>query len=537
MKRKCSEMACWTLAIMLGLFTSTTLIVLGQNQQVWVNVSLHAVIESAGVFAALTLAALLSALHTNNTFNYRITTAMGLSAMGVLDLFHAAITPGSTFIWLHGFATIFGGLLFMGGYLKGLQFGRNMQFILPILSGIIAAITGILLIRFYEFLPNAFLNNQFSPGILLVNVLGGLMFLAAAWRFYTHYQDNRTPEALLFTLMSLLFGVAGLAFPYSNIWNATWWIWHLLRLAAYSLSLGYASYIFLETFKHLKNSETMLKTVLSSLDSGIITINAQGLILNCNPAVERMFGYSAASLAGNHVMQLIGKTHDCSLGQRADGSSFPIDIDISDITQDDNSLFILQIIDITEHSMKEQQLNHQAQHDALTQLPNRLLLIDRLTQSIAQAHRHGKMFAVMFIDLDNFKPINDKYGHHAGDNILKQVASQLKQCIREGDTAARLGGDEFVLIILDISSIDDCEKVAAKILHDISGEFELEGKSQQISCSIGISLYPQHGKDAATLVIQADKAMYQAKMKGRNNYSLYNASENTMSTSSITEAA
>ncbi|WP_124950614.1 diguanylate cyclase domain-containing protein [Sulfuriferula thiophila] len=537
MKRKCSEIACWTLAIMLGLFFITVLLVSGQNQRGWVNIPLHAVIETAGVFAAWMLAALLSALHSNNTFNYRITTAMGLSAMGVLDLFHAAIAPGSTFIWLHGFAMLFGGLLFMGVYLSRLRFGKNMQFVLPIISGTTAAITGLLLIRFTGFLPNAFKNDQFAPEILLVNVLGGSMFLIAARRFYGHYKDNRTPEALLFTLMSFMFGIAGLAFPYSSIWNATWWIWHLLRLAAYSLSLGYAAYVFLETFKHLRNSETMLKTVLGSLDSGIITVNAQGEILNCNPAVERMFGYSASSLTGSHAMQLVRQSQDCSLGLRADGSSFPVDIDISDITQDGNPLFILQIIDITERSKKEQQLHYQAEHDALTQLPNRLLLIDRLTQSIAQAHRHGKMFAVMFIDLDNFKPINDEYGHHAGDTILKQVASQLKQCIREGDTAARLGGDEFVLIILDISSVSDCEKVAAKILHDISGEFELEGKPRQISCSIGISLYPQHGHDAATLVIQADKAMYLAKMNGRNNYRLYNAPEKTINTPSIIEAA
>ena len=202
-----------------------------------------------------------------------------------------------------------------------------------------------------------------------------------------------------------------------------------------------------------------------------------------------------------------------------------MNIDLSPITQDDNKLFILQISDITEHRMREQQLSHQAHHDTLTQLPNRLLFMDRLSQSIAQAHRHEQMFAVMFLDLDNFKQINDKLGHHVGDRLLDHVAKCLNGCIREGDTVARLGGDEFVLIILDVTNIEDCETVAKKILSTISGDFELAGKPHQITCSIGISLYPLHGEDADTLIIQADTAMYQVKMGGRNNYCLYNVPE------------
>lgn len=120
----------------------------------------------------------------------------------------------------------------------------------------------------------------------------------------------------------------------------------------------------------------------------------------------------------------------------------------------------------------------------------------------------------MFLDLDNFKLINDRLGHHVGDRLLEHVAQRLNECIREGDTVARLGGDEFVLIVLDVCNIKDCETVARKIMKDICDEFEVDGKPHRITCSIGISLYPLHSVDADTLIIHADTAMYQAKMGG-----------------------
>ena len=525
MKHGHAEEFRWTFTALLCVFLTVTLVINSLSKSTWVSIPLHSAIETAGAFAALALAALLSFLHASDTPSYRISTAMGLSAMGMLDLLHAAIAPGDAFIWLHGLAMAFGGLLFMGVYLEGLRFGSRTRFALPILAGVVAALMGLLISRFITILPHALSGNQFASGISIVNILGGLLFLAAAQRFYSIHRAQPSPETLLFTLMSLMFGMAGLAFPFSNLWDATWWMWHLLRLAAYALSLGYVAVLFSEIFKNLRNNEALLRTVLESLDSGIVTVDAKGTISSCNPAVERMFGYLASSLAGKNIKLLMSHTCDWTLGQRADGSSFPMNIDLSPITQDDNKLFILQISDITEHRMREQQLSHQAHHDTLTQLPNRLLFMDRLSQSIAQAHRHEQMFAVMFLDLDNFKQINDKLGHHVGDCLLDHVAKCLNGCIREGDTVARLGGDEFVLIILDVTNIEDCETVAKKILSTTSGGFELAGKPHQITCSIGISLYPLHGEDADTLIIHADTAMYQVKMGGRNNYCLYNVPE------------
>ncbi len=507
----------WVLTAVLCALIVMTAAIDSRTHWIWINIPFHSVIETTGAFAALILAALMLFLHTDSTPPYRISIAMGLSVMGLLDLFHASTPPGEAFVWLHGMATALGGMFFLGVYLDGMRFGNRIRFALPILASTVAVFAGLLITRFTSFLPPALLDNQFASWSLLVNILGGMMFLAAAQRFYSIQRVTPSAEVRLFALMSLMFGLAGFAFPFSNLWDATWWMWHVLRLVAYALSLAYVAALFLEIFKNLRSSEALLRMVLASLDSGIVTVNARGEILSCNPAVERMFGYFSSDLSGKNIKLLM---RDATLGQRADGSTFPMNIEISPIMQD-NKLFILQISDITEHRMREQYLNHQAHHDPLTQLPNRLLFMDRLSQSIAQAHRHKQIFAVMFIDLDNFKQVNDKLGHHAGDRLLEQVAGSLNGCIREGDTVARLGGDEFVLIILDIASIGDCETVAKKILNAISAGFELAGHIHHVTCSIGISLYPFHGEDVDTLIIRADTAMYQVKLAGRHDYRLY----------------
>lgn len=524
MKHNITDHNYGSLAAILGALLTVALMIHLLNRWAWVNIPVHSVIETTGAFAALTLAALLSFLHTDHTPSYRLSTAMGLAAMGMLDLLHAAVLPGAAFIWLHGWATALGGLFFLGVCFKNRRFGDRARFALPIFAAAIATVSGVLVTRYTAILPDALLDNRFGSETLLINVLGGLMFLVAAQRFYSIHRAHPSTEVRLFALMSLMFGLAGLAFPFSNLWDATWWVWHILRLVAYGLSLGYVADLFLQLFKKLKDNEALLRTVLENLDSGIVTVNASGIILSCNPAVERMFGYSSGHLLGREMKVLMRSHCDSTHGQRADDSCFPMDMDLSLATHG-NQVYILQIIDITEHRMREQQLSHQAHHDTLTQLPNRLLFMDRLSQSIAQAHRHKQIFAMMFLDLDNFKLINDRLGHPAGDRLLAQVAQRLNLCIREGDTVARLGGDEFVLIVLDINTIEDCETVARKILGAISLDFELTGKSYPITCSIGISLYPLHGTDAEALIIHADTAMYQVKMKGRNSYCLYDAPE------------
>jgi len=167
------------------------------------------------------------------------------------------------------------------------------------------------------------------------------------------------------------------------------------------------------------------------------------------------------------------------------------------------------------------EIEHLAYHDALTGLPNRPLFIDRLIVSIAQASRSKSKLAVFFLDLDRFKDINDSLGHSVGDHLLKAVADRVRRCVREGDTVARFGGDEFTLLVPQIENIEDAAKIAQKIIETLKIPFNVHDRELFVTTSIGISLHPNDGLDAETLVRNADSAMYRAKDTGRDNYQLY----------------
>ncbi len=177
--------------------------------------------------------------------------------------------------------------------------------------------------------------------------------------------------------------------------------------------------------------------------------------------------------------------------------------------------------DITERKQIEEKIKHMAFHDALTFLPNRILFHDRLTLVLAHAHRNKEMFAVLFLDLDRFKDINDTLGHTMGDQLLRDVANRLKGCIREEDTIARFAGDEFTLLLLGITEAEHVRNIAQKILDAVKQPLMLGGHELSITTSIGIAIYPGNGEDVETLLKNADTAMYHAKEQGRNNYQFY----------------
>lgn len=176
---------------------------------------------------------------------------------------------------------------------------------------------------------------------------------------------------------------------------------------------------------------------------------------------------------------------------------------------------------IKELEQTQLRLKHLALHDSLTDLPNRNLFHDHLNKSVARAKRQEGMLAVLFIDLDEFKNINDKLGHSVGDLMLLSVAKRLTECIRESDIVARMGGDEFTVILDDVNSVDDTAMVAEKILEAMSVPFVLEGNKISITASIGISVYPNDSSDKDTLMKNSDTAMYMAKKKGKNNYRFF----------------
>jgi len=215
-----------------------------------------------------------------------------------------------------------------------------------------------------------------------------------------------------------------------------------------------------------------------------------------------------------------GRWRGEAAGRRRDGSIFPQEISLTAI---EGGGMVCVVRDITERTYAEEQIKHLAYHDALTGLPNRLLFKDRLTVALSHAQRDKTRLAVLFLDLDRFKVINDSLGHNIGDQLLQSVANRIQNGLRDSDTVARLGGDEFTLLLPHLSRSDDAAPIAQKLLEALRQPFLLEGREFLITTSIGISLFPEDGTDAETLIKNADTAMYQAKEQGRDNYQLFNA--------------
>ncbi len=191
-------------------------------------------------------------------------------------------------------------------------------------------------------------------------------------------------------------------------------------------------------------------------------------------------------------------------------------------------------MNITERKLAEQRIEHMAQHDSLTGLPNRVLLKDRISQAVLHANRGRTPVAVLFIDLDRFKNINDSLGHEAGDRLLQTVAKRIRTCLREGDTVSRLGGDEFVIVLPEIHGAHDVSIVAAKVLETLSQPYHLHDHDLHVSASIGVAIFPEDGEDAETLMRNADAAMYHAKDSGRANYQFFTEQMNVASKRRVT---
>jgi len=192
---------------------------------------------------------------------------------------------------------------------------------------------------------------------------------------------------------------------------------------------------------------------------------------------------------------------------------------ISVVRNEQNEIcnYIAIYTNITPLKTAQKALEHMAYYDRLTGLPNRTMLFDRLEQSFACNYRNQTLLAVCYMDLDGFKPVNDTLGHAAGDELLKAVATRLRNILRAEDTAARLGGDEFVLLINNLENKEICQLALNRVMQQIQSPFIIQGKTVQIGASIGVSFYPEHGTNADQLLRTADQAMYAIKRTGKNN--------------------
>ena len=225
--------------------------------------------------------------------------------------------------------------------------------------------------------------------------------------------------------------------------------------------------------------------------------------------------------------QTVGLTANCILIRR-DGFESAIEDSAAPIHDRHGQVTGAVIVfrDVSAARAVRQKMAHLAHHDFLTDLPNRGLLSDRIANAIALARRHGKQRAVLFLDLDRFKQINDSLGHPTGDELLQSVAQRLRACVRGADTVSRQGGDEFVVLLSEIEHAEDAGRSAEKILLALAAPHDIAERQLHVTASIGISIYPDDGPDAETLIRCADTAMYHAKDKGRNNYQFFNQDMN-----------
>jgi diguanylate cyclase (GGDEF)-like protein/PAS domain S-box-containing protein len=279
--------------------------------------------------------------------------------------------------------------------------------------------------------------------------------------------------------------------------------------------------------------------VLETADEGIITLDEQCIIQSLNPAAEKIFGYNKEELVGSSFSRLlvpsdverfispdgqpIPFSHQELTGLRKSREIFFLLLSTSEGKVSNTRFFTVMARDNSERHIFESELEYLATHDTLTGLPNRSLLNDRLQQAITQCARAKKLAAVLFIDLDRFKIINDSIGHAAGDIVLKEVAERLRSCLREGDSVARNGGDEFTVVLPMLNDSGDAAVIAQKVLVALAQPFTLNHEEFLIGGSIGISIYPSDGSYSDNLLKNADTAMYLAKAAGGNAYRFHSA--------------
>ncbi|HVT51962.1 MAG TPA: EAL domain-containing protein [Dongiaceae bacterium] len=287
----------------------------------------------------------------------------------------------------------------------------------------------------------------------------------------------------------------------------------------------------------LRASETRFRQLADATFEGIL-IHVAGRIVDANAAIAKLIGRPLERLTGTQVMDYVAETSRpilkkhmeteidaaCEVEFKADdGSVVPTEVLTRTIQSDEGAATVLAVRDISERREAEERIRHMAHHDALTGLPNRRMFVDRLYQVLARSKRDGTTVAVLCLDLDRFKHVNDLGGHAAGDELLRQVARRLNDSIRTEDTAARLGGDEFAVIQVGVAHPDGPGIMAERLVKAISKSFDLGGQQTMIGTSIGIALYPGDGEEGEDLVRAADTALYRAKEAGRGTFRFFEA--------------
>ena len=486
---------------------------------------------------------------------------LGVSFLGVglLDLLHTMSYPGmpgatidgsshaSMFFWLVARTLAAGALLVYVSLPVGpmVTVARKRFAVLFVLGLVgIAAMFGWLAL---DFLPVFFVVGQGVTPLKVtlewLVVALNLTTMVVLWLRRVHMRNEcglaLSFAAALSAASELFFTISG-----ARVSDAANLIGHGYKVAAY-LYLFHATFneALRRPLERMAVQSMRERLTLNVAPDGVLWVDQKGTIMMANPAMEELTGYSPSELLGCDVNIFLPphlrEQHSHTLHSyfaaprsrvmglldlklmRKDGRMLPVDISLGNWQDEGVSHAIAYIRDLTERSKFEESLRHKATHDELTGLPNRWLFRLQLEQALARASRRNQRVAVLFLDLDQFKNVNDSFGHATGDALLVQVGVRILSVLRESDTLARLGGDEFAILLSDVVEVDEAVSVGAKLLLSLQASYRLQEQNIYSGGSLGLAFYPDDATDSETLLRYADMAMYQAKQAGRGTYTCY----------------
>jgi diguanylate cyclase (GGDEF)-like protein/PAS domain S-box-containing protein len=529
--------------------------------------SLHTILEFLSITVSFAIAIQGWMIFPHHLSRYRLWYSGTFLAIGIIDLFHTLSYKGmpgliitgssvqkATWFWIAARLTQ-ACMLFLIMFFQNKQVQSKKKNIVFIFSLLYAFVVSFIIIRYEQKLPLLVIEGEGTTDLKnLLEYIVTLFYVLTAFMMLLSYKKQPKKSDLDLILALVFLFLSELLFTlYKNVYDLQNFLGHLYKGISY---IYFMKGIYIATIKEpydaqqkaeeeLRKREKHLKTITSSLGEGVIVLDREKKATFINQEAERLLGYQKEELLGE---TLHDKIHYCKADKsdfppeecpihktisfkktyrveedffiRKDGAMLPIAY-VSTPMIDDNGEVTGSVIvfrDITERKKYDEKIKYQAYHDALTGLPNRRYLIEKLKSELKKAEKHNSQIAILYLDLDNFKNINDSFGHVMGDLLLKNVA-QCLTAIHPNCFIARLGGDEFAVLLSGDAL--DVEEIAYKTIQTLSQPIMLENKEVFITTSVGISIYPKDGNNEMTLIQHADMAMYDAKKKGKNQFSLY----------------
>jgi len=516
-------------------------IVTGLGVDSFVSIPLHSVLEATGGMIAIVISMIFYVKYRHaSRFTHFNTSTAALLAMGIIDIFHASVMPGELFVWLHSIAVFFGGILFTGVWISERKVTSRIYALIPVFFVVMPILVSFLSIYFSPLLPRM-LNpdNTFTDTANMLNMVGGIGFFIASCKFIANYLKNGDLEEILFTGHTMLFGIAGMLFVTSMIWDMQWWLWHVLRLLAYVIAFYFLYIEYRSEIREVETTSEVLNRYFEIIDANVITstTDAKGMITKVSQAFCEISGYTREELIGSshNIVRhpdmsgdfyremwgviTAGKIwHGELKNRKKNGEAYWVDVTITPqfdtngqfsgytaIRQDITDKKMVEVLSIT---------------DSLTGLFNRRHFNAVFSQELMRAKRDKKPLTLLIMDVDHFKQYNDLFGHQRGDDILQAIGKILNDSAsRASDFAFRLGGEEFGMLF---SGLDEAQAYAfaQKINESVAAQrFAHPGNSAAPYVTVSIGLVVWNGEsvgDGDALFKIADDALYEAKARGRN---------------------